>query len=73
MRKVDEIADPNSCLNKAADEEYIFVLRAQDMTAPMLVKAWLGWNHATLSPEKIAHAEACIAAMEAWPHRKLPD
>lgn len=30
------------CLQKAGDAEPIFVLRAQDMTAPVLVRVWAG-------------------------------
>lgn len=33
VRKLNEIADQNSCLNKAADDEPIFVLRANDEAA----------------------------------------
>jgi hypothetical protein len=74
MRKRDELDGvPGSCLAKAADDEWVFVLRAQDMSAPMAIRSWLEWNRRTLSPEKIAHAEQCIREMEAWPTRKLPD
>ena len=40
MIKRDEIADPNSCLNRAADDEPIFVLRAKDPLAAKLVEDW---------------------------------
>lgn len=38
--KRDEIANPNSCLNKAADDEPIFVLRANDPIAAAVVRTW---------------------------------
>lgn len=38
--KRDELANPNSCLNKAADDEPIFVLRANDPVAAMIVRQW---------------------------------
>jgi hypothetical protein len=38
--KRDEIANPNSCLNKAADDEPIFVLRANDPVAAAIVRIW---------------------------------
>jgi hypothetical protein len=38
--KRDEIANPNSCLNKAADDEPIFVLRANDPVAARIVRQW---------------------------------
>jgi hypothetical protein len=34
----------SSCLQKAADEEPIFVLRAQDLSAPVLVEFWVKMN-----------------------------
>lgn len=74
MLKKDEIADPNSCLNKAADDEPVFVLRAQDACAPTHVRDWA--EHAELrgcDPAKVAEARALADAMEAWPTRKMPD
>jgi hypothetical protein len=71
-----EVSDPTSCLNKAADDEPVFVLRAHDRTAAQAVRWWL--ENALdlgcqLSPEKVEHAHKIIAAMEAWPDQKLPD
>lgn len=40
MMKRDEIADPNSCLNRAADDEPLFVLRANDILAMGIVHQW---------------------------------
>ena len=40
MLKRDELANPDSCLNKAGDDEPIFVLRANDEAAPGIVGAW---------------------------------
>jgi hypothetical protein len=40
MRKDKEIADPNSCLNRAKPDEPIMVLRAHDASAPGLVRSW---------------------------------
>jgi hypothetical protein len=40
MIKRDELANPNSCLNKAADNEPIFVLRANDDIAAYVVREW---------------------------------
>lgn len=40
MRKRDELANPNSCLNRAADDEPVFVLRANDRVAPSTIRAW---------------------------------
>ena len=40
MRKREEIADPNSCLNRAADDEIIFVLLARDLASPAAILEW---------------------------------
>jgi hypothetical protein len=51
MRKRDELTDQSSCLNKARDEELLFVLLGRDPAAPAAVRAWieariwLGKNH----------------------------
>lgn len=41
MIKSKELASPNSCLNKAADDEMMFVLRAKDPAAPAAILAWI--------------------------------
>lgn len=74
MTKADLLADPNSCLNKAAADEPLFVLRAQDLIAPAVVRYWadllqgLGGN-----PIKAGAARALASEMTGWPYRKLPD
>ena len=40
MRKRDEISDLSSCLNKAHEDEPVFVLRANDPLAHDLVETW---------------------------------
>jgi hypothetical protein len=40
MIKIDEMTDPESCLNRAATDEPIFVLRANDPLAPIMVRMW---------------------------------
>jgi hypothetical protein len=66
----------DACLAKAGDDEPIFVLRAQDLTAPAVIGYWLELVErlgGRLSNEKRAHAEVCMWEMQAWPNRKLPD
>ena len=42
MRKIDELSDPNSCLNKANDDEMVFVLVAHDYQAASdAIRAWV--------------------------------
>lgn len=62
----------NACLIKAKDDEPIFVLRAQDMTSPTVIKMWLRLNP-ELSMDKYADAIECIQQMENWPKRKMAD
>lgn len=41
MRKVQELADLDSCLNRAKDNELVFVLLARDRAAPIAVRSWI--------------------------------
>jgi len=41
MRKRDELDDTDSCLNKARDDERLFVLLARDPAAPVAIRAWV--------------------------------
>lgn len=67
------------CLQKAADDEPIWVLRGQDATAPFVIRAWA--RHAEANGVNGAKVETALndaADMEAWqqahPDRvKLPD
>jgi len=43
MLKENEISIPTSCLNKAADDEPIFVLKSTDELAPATVRQWAVW------------------------------
>lgn len=36
----EELENQHSCFNKAAEDEPIFVLRAKDKLAPMIVRHW---------------------------------
>lgn len=82
MIKTQEISDPNSCLNRAADDEPLFVLRANDETAPSVVWNWAAQYLAAkggridehgdirgLKPEQLVKyndALASIESMQAW-------
>lgn len=56
----------DSCLDKVADDEPIFVLRAQDKSASHLVRQWAASNVATLAPERFQEAHDIADAMETW-------
>lgn len=66
----------DAVLGKIGPDEPIFVLRAQDKTAPDAVRFWAKnaiSSGANIEPAKLAEAEQCAQAMEQWPTRKLPD
>lgn len=68
MIKCIELSDPKSCLNKAEQNEMIFVLRAKDPAAAATVRAWIkerismGLNEYT--DPKIQDAENCACTMQ---------
>jgi hypothetical protein len=41
VRKRDELTDPNSCMSRARDDEWTFVLLGRDPAAPAAVRAWI--------------------------------
>lgn len=63
----------SDCLHNAADDEPIFVFRAQDKTAPGFIRAWAAQNHALgMSQSKVGKALQVADEMEAWHTRKMP-
>jgi len=41
MKKSEEISNPNSCFNKAKDDEVLFVLLERDAAAPAAIREWI--------------------------------
>lgn len=41
MIKRDELTKPNSCMNRALDDEVTFVLLGRDPAAPAAIRAWV--------------------------------
>ena len=73
-RLFDIAAPDEGCLGKAADDEPVFILRAQDIHAPYLIDQWARLaEEGGCPPEKAAEARALAGAMRVWPHRKSPD
>lgn len=66
MKKSDEIKSSTSCLNKAADDEPIFVLRGKDMVAPRVVEYWAQLASGVHETEKIDEALNLAEAMRIW-------
>jgi len=75
MLKRDELANPESCINKAADDEPVFVLRANDENAPAIVTEWCreyivskgGWSKLTEEQRKKYNEAMHLASdMRIW-------
>jgi hypothetical protein len=68
MLKSEELSNPNSCLNKAEDDELVFVILGRDPAARMTILSWarerifLGLNK--IGDAKILEALAIGNAME---------
>jgi hypothetical protein len=58
-----ELSDPDSCLNKAAVDEPIFVLRANDVVAMATVLAWTNFR---IENGKSTHASPEIVEAMTW-------
>lgn len=69
MKKSEELAYPMSCLNRADDDELLFVLLGRDKAAPGAVRFWieerirLGKN--TRTDAQIVEAQEWIRKVEA--------
>jgi hypothetical protein len=74
--KLKEIAEPNSCLNRAADDEPIFVLKSTDPLASSIVRTWaiMYWKTKSAEPmgmtpkQRAKYEEAMTLAseMDVW-------
>ncbi len=65
----------STCLQKAADNEPIFVLRAQDNFSPHVIDIWATLAASTLGRDhpKVLSAYALADEMRKWGFRKNPD
>ncbi|HVK55886.1 MAG TPA: hypothetical protein VM532_12765 [Burkholderiales bacterium] len=72
----------STSLKKAGDDEPIFVLRAQDIMAPTLIRQWAEQLKTQKQINRVPTAEwiekydgalRTAAAMDEWKKRKLPD
>jgi hypothetical protein len=70
MLKRDELSNPNSCLNKAMNDEPIFVLRANDPCAPDTIRAWADLAKDYHEDSKRKQARYDAVEMEKWLRRK---
>jgi len=68
MLKQDELSNFASCLNRAAFDEPLFVLRAKDRISPIVIRMWakIADRCNFHEPWKIKEALAIAAQMEQW-------
>lgn len=66
MLKKQELSVPNSCLNKAASSEPIFVIRGKDPLAPMLIRHWATMAEGVHEGEKVMEARSLADEIERW-------
>ena len=63
MRKREVLSDPSSCLNRARDDEMIFVLLARDESSIDAVRAWI---ESRIKRGKNIREDAEIVSAEQW-------
>ena len=74
MTKRELLDGTDNCLANAADDEPLFVLRAQDLVAPDTIRQWALLAQLQGTPrDKIEGAIKEAQEMENWEHRKRPD
>lgn len=73
MLKKQELSVPNSCLNKAASSEPIFVIRGKDILAPMLIRHWATMAEGVHEAEKVHEARGLADEIERWQSQPMCD
>lgn len=63
----------DKCLRKAGDNEMLFVLRSQDVSAPKIVIEWIRVNFESAKDEKLREAFECALEMRRFGRRKIAD
>lgn len=71
MIKQKELNSADSCLNKAAMDEPIFVLRANDPCAAATIRHWAVLSQGIHEPEKLTEARSLANSFEDWRKNKL--
>jgi pyrroloquinoline quinone (PQQ) biosynthesis protein C len=65
MTKADELK--YGCINRCADDEPVFVLRAHDRCAPKTIRLWADFAESQgVTPTKVAEAREVARQMERW-------
>jgi hypothetical protein len=72
--ELEMAARGEGCLGRAADDEPVFILRAQDRLAATLVRDWAEYaRNNGCGAMKVDEALRLADLMDAWPHHKFPD
>lgn len=66
MKKCEVLLRPDSCLNKAATNEPVFVLRAKDPVAAQAVRLWASMAEGLHEGIKVEDALKVAATMDEW-------
>lgn len=72
MIKRDELRHPTSCLNKAAPDEPVFVLRAKDPLAAQTVRHWATMAQGEHEDHKREEAVKLADEMDQWRAKNVP-
>ncbi len=72
MLKHQVLSDPKSCLNRAAPDEPVFVLRARDLAAAQTVRLWAAMAVTCHEKTKVDEALRVAQRMEEWRARSIP-
>lgn len=74
MLKHLELSRSDSCLNKAAADEPVFVLRAKDPMAAMTIRHWVTMSsNGVQEAAKLEEAMKAADGMDAWRSRNVPE
>jgi hypothetical protein len=78
MNKIDELTNPDSCLNRAGDNEMLFVLLARDAAAPYVIEEWcriritMGKNKSIGDPQILGALECARQMRQQQEEAKTP-
>lgn len=70
--KTAVLLDRESCLNKAAYDEPLFILRANDPVAAQIIRLWAAAAVGSHESGKLDHALNVADAFDAWRQKREP-
>lgn len=72
MQKREALLNPESCLNKAAPDEPLFILRANDPIAAQTIRHWVTMSQEHHEPAKLMLALMTADEFEKWRQQRYP-